>query len=533
MAPLSELLSLNDLVSLVKASHTLAETIDYQTLLTTILETATELTDSPDGSIILHDPRRDSLYFAHAVGSKAPFLLEEFGERAARQVPWESKAGEVFRNRRSELLGNDSRHFKGVDEATHKKTESMITVPLSAARECIGVLQVLNKGSEYTERDRVFLERFADQAGLALRNANLIGDLLAHMGLYSREQKKRSAHELIKLLSAAPQSEEMSIMFVDLRGFRGLCQRVRPQKLTKMLDQFLSILVDRVLVHDGVVNKYLGDGILAFFRGENCEVNAVKAAFEMVDAFEPLKKSWMRETAEVITFVDIGVGICTDEATIGPVGSDEVKDFSVFGNVVNRAAAFEFDARGGKHVLVDQPTFNKVQDLYDADEPVPHELRHPGQPGGHTYLQFHLRKKAAKPPAMTCFISLSSEDKTFAEQQIVNELEHKGIEPWIFDSSIYPGEQWPSAIAEGLKKSDFVIVLVSKNSVKSEWVHSEVNAAMSMPHLRRGRIIPVCIDESRPETVHLFLGAIESTEVKELAKLTQQFTKMGPADKST
>src|SRR5207249_11271354 len=158
MASLSELLSLDDLVSLVKASHTLAETIDYQTLLTTILETATELTNSPDGSIILHDPRRDSLYFAHAVGSKAAFLLEEFGERAARQVPWESKAGEVFRNRRSELkleLDNDSRHFKGVDEATHKKTESMITVPLSAARECFGVLQVLNKRGEYTERDRV------------------------------------------------------------------------------------------------------------------------------------------------------------------------------------------------------------------------------------------------------------------------------------------------------------------------------------------------------------------------------------------
>lgn len=538
MTDLSRTLSLEDLVSLVTTGQEVAGTIDHEALLTKILETAGRLTESPDASIILHDPRRDSLYFAHAIGSKAAFLLAEFGEQATKQVPWDSKAGEVFHKRKTEVklaLEDDPSHFKGVDEATRKKTESMITVPLIAAQECIGVMQVLNKShGDYKARDQLLLEQFAGQAALALRNAELIGDLLAHMGLYSKGRNKRNAQDLVKLLSTPPHSENMTVMFADLRGFRALAQRSTSQKLTKMLNQFLSMLVDQVLSNDGVVNKYLGDGVLAFFRNNNHEVSAVNCAFGMVDAFVPIKELWILESNADISFVDIGIGVCTDDdVIIGPVGSERVKDFSVIGNVVNLAAAFEYEARGGKHVLVNQATYHKVQGLYTADPPVHYELRQPDQPNALSYKQYNLhRKQSAGPPPSICFISFSSADQAFVDERVLKVLKEKGIGWWIASESIEPGEQWLDAITKGLTDADRVLVIVSQNSAKADWVKKEVHVAMTLPHLR-GRIIPVCIDETPPKDVDLFLTSIEAIDYKELADLDEQFSRIFDVSRSS
>ena len=89
-------------------------------------------------------------------------------------------------------MPNDLNHFKGVDEATRRATASMVCVPLVAVSRrtheprALGVVQILNKRSgNYSLRDRLLLERFADQAAVAIENAILVGELFAHMGLYS------------------------------------------------------------------------------------------------------------------------------------------------------------------------------------------------------------------------------------------------------------------------------------------------------------------------------------------------------------
>jgi len=163
-----------------------------------ILEEATRLTGSPDGSVILHDERRNCLYFADAVGQDANLLLEQWGKNSALSIPLVgSKAGQVFTSGMSQIVDavvNDPNHFKGIDKDIRRQTASMVCVPLitssiqSGNSRIIGVIQILNKfDGNYTQRDKVLLERFADQAAGALENANLISDLFAHMGLYATE----------------------------------------------------------------------------------------------------------------------------------------------------------------------------------------------------------------------------------------------------------------------------------------------------------------------------------------------------------
>ena len=157
---------------------------------------ASQLTDSPDTSVILKHDDRDGLYVAAATGDRADWVLTTFGKHSAKAIPIEgSKAGEVFEIGDSIIENKVQGHFEGVDQETKKITESMVCVQLRVGDKAPGAIQILNKpGGEYTDRDRVILEHLASQAAVAINNADLFESLLAHSGLYTRcENQGRAA----------------------------------------------------------------------------------------------------------------------------------------------------------------------------------------------------------------------------------------------------------------------------------------------------------------------------------------------------
>src|SRR5690242_4083323 len=120
-------LSKGDLLTLVESAKSLSSEIDLADLLTEILERASQLTDSPSGSILLYDGERKGLYFAAATGPKAQRALEQFGELSPGRVPirkadsqeYASVAGKVYDTGQYQIndaVQPDSEHFKGVDE---------------------------------------------------------------------------------------------------------------------------------------------------------------------------------------------------------------------------------------------------------------------------------------------------------------------------------------------------------------------------------------------------------------------------------
>jgi hypothetical protein len=158
------------------------------------------------------------------------------------------------------------------------------------------------------------------------------------------------------------------------------------------LNEFLDLLAEQVLRYDGLVNKFLGDGILGLFRGRDTERRGANAAFDITDAFDKLKQKWMQQSNVALGFVDVGVGIVTGEVIIGAIGSGRVRDFTAIGQYVNLAAAFETMARGGKRILADQITRRAIQDIAEADPPFIYEMRKPDQPSGVPYHCYHIRR---------------------------------------------------------------------------------------------------------------------------------------------
>jgi class 3 adenylate cyclase len=528
----ADVLHRDDLLALVDISRELASEIHLPRLLHRILDAATRLTDSPDGSVILLDETRDCLYFADAVGPSAALLLERWGKASDQNVPiLGSKAGQVFTSGVPAIVDaipDDPNHFKGVDEDTKRQTSSMACVPLTVtsrrtgSARTLGVLQILNKrGGNYTERDAILLQRFADQAAVALENAQLVSDLFAHMGLYSTSDGADPVKTYTDLRSRPAWHETLSVLFADMRGFTQLCQVIgRPELAQESLNEFLTTLAEAVITHQGVVNKFLGDGLMALFRNENHARNAVDCAFAMLRSFDDLKRRWDDRSNLRLTFLDLGIGISTEDVILGSIGSDRVWDFTAIGTGVNLAAHLMEHARDGRRLLVDKVTFRAVQDqITRFDGPEQFELRKPGQTVAHPYERFCLVNKsgeiaetpAPRPQPMTpaagpVFIGYSHGDArwlSLLQKHLKPYIRAGSIEAWD-DTKFTAGDKWRASIRDALDRARVAVLIVSPNFLESEFIaHNELPPLLQAARARGVKILWIPVTASSYEETQI------------------------------
>ena len=329
---------------------------------------------------------------------------------------------------------------------------------------------------------------------MAIDNARLVRDLYASKGLYVGDDDPTDPRDL---LTRPAWNEVLSVLIADMRGFTQLCQVIgRPERTQALLNEFLGMLVDAVITHRGVVNKFLGDGLMAFFRGDKSAPAAVGCAYGMLQGFDELKQRWDRESNVKLRFLDLGIGISTEDVILGAVGSERVWDFTAIGSGVNLAAHLMEHARDGRRLMVDKVTFHGarpiVQKFVGAEE---FELRKPGQTVAHPYDRYVLHEPtqiAAQgnapgpaPAGAKLFISYSHRDdnwRTLLRTHLQPYVTSGSIEIWD-DTAIEAGAEWKRAIDDAIDKASAALFLVSPNLLASSFVRSEELA----PVLQRAR----------------------------------------------
>lgn len=141
-------------------------------------------------------------------------------------------------------------------------------------------------------------------------------------------------------------------MFVDVRGFTALSERITPDETVSRLNRFYSLAASSVFDLDGTLDKMVGDQVMAFFgapfRPDDHEARAVKAALGIVSGVEAtgLKEDGLR----------VGGGVATGEVFMVNVGEGEVRDFTVIGDTVNTAARLQQAADPGE-IMVAENTY--------------------------------------------------------------------------------------------------------------------------------------------------------------------------------
>lgn len=524
------LLTLDDFQALVNTGRKLSRELVLEQLLQNILQSASDLTDSSDTSVILRNDFEPSLYFAAATGEEAEWVLSNFGIHSKKQIPIEgSNAGAVYLSGKSLVENVTKEHYSGVDDTTNTVTKSMVCVPLRVGGETLGVMQVLNKKEGiYTQRDRVILEHLADQASVAIRNAKLLSSLLAHSGLYGSTLRMGELFDRVNLLNQPAKTETLTVLFADMRGFTQLFQALyKPVLVQQRLSEFITLLSQLVIENDGIVNKFLGDGVMALFQDEESSVRAVKCAFSMVEQFSKMKQQWNDECNQQLDFLDLGVGIATDEVILGGVGSGDFRDYTAIGTAVNLAAAFVSDARDGRRILCDLLTYHNVTDIVSKTEaPKDFLLKAQGQTTGITYKCYHLKSLKKNQPVRV-FISHSHEDRQYVEQ-LIDRLKGQGVKPWYSVSDIPKGTLWTAEINKAVSQCNWMVVVVSKNSDNTDgnarWVSREVDLAMTAEHLEN-RIIPIIIDETDPRKVNQYLATMQAIHTDTCNDVTEALIK--------
>jgi class 3 adenylate cyclase len=135
---------------------------------------------------------------------------------------------------------------------------------------------------------------------------------------------------------------EVVILFSDLRGFSTFAEGQDPAVVVERLNAYLERMVEAIEAEQGVVDKFIGDAIMAIFGGlvklDNPCASAVRAARRMRDNLSALNQEW--EGAGIESF-DNGIGIHVGDVLQGPIGSPQRKEFTAIGDAVNTAARLE------------------------------------------------------------------------------------------------------------------------------------------------------------------------------------------------
>lgn len=488
-----------DLLALLDTAAQLntVETLDE--VLVNILALAGSLSRSLAGSVILHDEERNDLYFAAATGPAADAL------HGIRIPIGKGKAGEVFASGVPIVEDHLQDHYGAVDEKTDFVSKSMICVPLRHKEKIYGVMQILNKsdGREaYDQRDLELLTRFGSQATVAIRNATLFEQMLASSGLYALPAVR---HDLIKRMTTAGHSavrERFSVMFADMRGFSQLCDIISaPSKLQGILSDYVLMLASVVVRNGGIVNKVMGDGMMSIFRGGDGAGNAVRAALEAVEGFARLRQGWKGVSRFNLDFLDIGVGITTDdEMMLGTIGDNRFRDFTVIGQGVNLAASLVKSARDGKRIVCDSATRDALAEGAAAVEgPVAFRIEKPGPLTGITYdvffLSEHKSPAANEPPAVErydVFFSYRREGGSDAARGLQQAL--KDDYRIFLDVDRMPSGHFDTALLRNIESSPNFVVFLSPGSLDrcrdpGDWLRKEISHAIST----RRNIVPITL----------------------------------------
>jgi adenylate cyclase len=143
-------------------------------------------------------------------------------------------------------------------------------------------------------------------------------------------------------ITLAGEKKELSVMFCDIRNFTNISENMSANELKYWLNSIFSPLTNVILKHDGTIDKYVGDMVMAFWGApvdDNLHSHkSIKSAFDMLSAVGKLNEAFKQQGKPIVS---IGIGINTGEMNVGDMGSDFRRSYTVIGDAVNLASRLE------------------------------------------------------------------------------------------------------------------------------------------------------------------------------------------------
>ncbi|UYL09700.1 HAMP domain-containing protein [Bdellovibrio sp. SKB1291214] len=242
----------------------------------------------------------------------------------------------------------------------------------SPIEKLAGLINLVSKGNfDVKARDQV---KSHDEVGdLAVAFDHMTEGLKERdkvKSLFSKFHGSAVTEDLIgKDIGVGGQSKDVVVFFSDIRGFTAFSEKRSPEEVVEMLNEYFGVMVGIINAHGGVVDKFIGDAIMAVWgapkTGPRDAHNAVRACLEMRRALDKLNEARIARQQPAI---NIGMGLHAGKAISGTIGSDERMEYTVIGNTVNTASRIEASTKAfGADLLVTDTVIEKVGDAFKIE----------------------------------------------------------------------------------------------------------------------------------------------------------------------
>ncbi len=244
-----------------------------------------------------------------------------------------------------------------------QSVQSAMAAPLIGEQQTtLGVLYVdhLRDTDVFTDGDLAFLVAFAGIASAAVEREASTARLQqaarvrANFERYFAPQIARRIADSSGRVAPGGSRQHVVVLFSDIRGFTAIAESLPPTQMADQLNEYFGAMVECVFRHEGALDKFIGDAIMAYWgapeAGADDAARAVAAALDMQHALESLNARWASEGRPLLS---VGIGIHTGDAFVGNIGSPRRLEFTLIGDTVNVANRLCSLAGGGEILVSD------------------------------------------------------------------------------------------------------------------------------------------------------------------------------------
>jgi adenylate cyclase len=190
--------------------------------------------------------------------------------------------------------------------------------------------------------------------------------------MFSSYVSRKVVDELVKdpgLAKVGGETREITILFADVKNYTSYSERRTPAEVVRILNDYLAAMTDIILRYDGTLDKFLGDGILAYWnapiRQENHPELAVRCACEMMERMAPLQEKWLCAGDEPLSW---GIGINTGEVIVGNIGAEGKKmEYTAIGDNVNLTYRIQNESRDLACPVITRALYERVREIAEVE----------------------------------------------------------------------------------------------------------------------------------------------------------------------
>ena len=262
-----------------------------------------------------------------------------------------------------------------------QSVRSAMSVPLMASEgSVLGLIYVDNMTAtnSFGDEDLEFLMAFSGIAAVAIENSQL-SDQLAREAVVLSNFQRYFAPNIVEQIASQEGMVQLGgtkrpvvVFFSDIRGFTPMSEKMSPDDIASLLNEYFTEMVGIVFEHGGTLDKFMGDAIMALWgapvASDDDADRAMRAAIDMMGTLRKLNEKW---SSEGKPHVEIGIGINFGEVFAGNIGSEQRMEYTVIGDPVNIASRLCSKADGGQ-VIISEPFYNvlKAPPEVEALEPL-------------------------------------------------------------------------------------------------------------------------------------------------------------------